>query len=610
MNDRNPKCSTKIKLSSNEQKYKEIKVMITEIQLENFRCFENHVIPLKPTTIIVGKNNAGKSTIVEAIRLISLVTSRYKSLNFKDAPLWTRLPRVARGVVPSLKGLELNFERSTFYGYREPPAIIQASFDSGESIKVYIGMDNQIFAILIDKKGDIIKTRAQAATLDILSVQILPQVAPLTREERLLTHDYVVGTMTTTLSHLHFRNELTIFKDKYDDFKRLAEASWKGLQIRELDVDGEGDNNTIISLMLRDGDFVGEASSMGHGLQMWLQTMWFLARVDQNSTLILDEPDVYMHADLQRKLIRMLDQRYKQTIIATHSVEIMAEVEPENILIIDRSKPKSKFASSLPAVQRLIEHIGGVHNIQLARLWASKKCLLVEGKDVGVLKHIQKILFPESEEPFETIPNLSIGGWGGWNYAVGSAMILKNAADEAIKVYCLFDRDYHTAEEIEERLLEAKKRKVELHIWNLKEIENYLLVPDAINRIIISELRDGKPIPSINEIEKQMELITDDMYTETVDIIADEMNRRDKSLGVKTVNMKARDYVQPHWTTLDGRLTLVSGKKLISLLSFWSKDMYGVSFNSSKIARELQIHEIREEIRQFITKIENHDSLS
>jgi AAA15 family ATPase/GTPase len=48
--------------------------MITEIALSNFRGFDNHVIPLRPLTIIVGKNSAGKSTIVEALRLISAIT--------------------------------------------------------------------------------------------------------------------------------------------------------------------------------------------------------------------------------------------------------------------------------------------------------------------------------------------------------------------------------------------------------------------------------------------------------------------------------------------------------------------------------------------------------
>ncbi len=47
--------------------------------------------------------------------------------------------------------------------------------------------------------------------------------------------------------------------------------------------------------------------------------MWFVARTRGYATVILDEPDVYMHADLQRKLIRLLRNRYPQIVIAaTH----------------------------------------------------------------------------------------------------------------------------------------------------------------------------------------------------------------------------------------------------------------------------------------------------
>ena len=65
---------------------------------------------------------------------------------------------------------------------------------------------------------------------------------------------------------------------------------------------------------------------------MWLQAMWFLTRARLHGTVILDEPDVYMHADLQRRLVRQIKGTHRQIIIATHSPEIMAEVEPEDIL--------------------------------------------------------------------------------------------------------------------------------------------------------------------------------------------------------------------------------------------------------------------------------------
>ncbi|PYS69901.1 MAG: hypothetical protein DMF73_13950 [Acidobacteria bacterium] len=43
--------------------------MLTKLILRNFRGFENHELPLRETTVIVGRNNAGKSTVVEALRL-------------------------------------------------------------------------------------------------------------------------------------------------------------------------------------------------------------------------------------------------------------------------------------------------------------------------------------------------------------------------------------------------------------------------------------------------------------------------------------------------------------------------------------------------------------
>lgn len=71
--------------------------MIKKLRLQNFRCFNDHIIPLRPTTIIVGRNNAGKSTIIEALRLISIVVSRYQSLNFSSVPDWLEIPKSYRG---------------------------------------------------------------------------------------------------------------------------------------------------------------------------------------------------------------------------------------------------------------------------------------------------------------------------------------------------------------------------------------------------------------------------------------------------------------------------------------------------------------------------------
>ena len=107
-------------------------------------------------------------------------------------------------------------------------------------------------------------------------------------------------------------------------------------------------------------------------------------------------------------------------------------------------------------MQAVIDRLGGVHNL-LTRLWNSRKTLFIEGDDLSLMKIFQDKLFPESAEPFDVLANMSIGGWGGWNYAIGSSMLLENSGGSEIAKYCILDSDYHSADEIEARYNKAQQ---------------------------------------------------------------------------------------------------------------------------------------------------------
>lgn len=579
--------------------------MLTSLRLQNFRCFDDHTLPLRPTTVIVGRNNAGKSTIVEALRLVSLVVARAPNVNFTDVPSWLEAPRAFRGISPSLRGFEFDFT-TAFHRYGDPPAVITAGFSTGASIQLFIGKsgsESRIHAVLIDDRGRVAHTKGQVQFLRLPGVSSLPQLGPLLKEEKVLGEDYVRNAVSSSLASLHFRNQLAVLRPYFAEFKRMAQETWDGLRIKELTKNGRAPDETL-SLLVRDGDFVAEVSWMGHGLQMWLQTMWFLARSREEGTVILDEPDVYMHADLQRRLIRLVKSRNPQLIIATHSVEIMAEVEPDEILVIDQGRREAKFAGSLPAVQRIIDRMGGVHNLNLARLSTSRKCLLVEGKDLEILKQFQNALIQHSAEPLDTLPNMSLGGWGGWSYAIGSKMFLKNALGEEILTYCLLDSDCHTTNVISARYDEARRVGVRLHIWERREIENYLLVPSAIQRVIASKPDRGAALPTEDRVRRQLEKIAEGQKDRVFDAIAQEVHAENKGLGSKFANENARKRVDEAWTSFEGKLSLVSGKLLLSRVSEWSQDRFKVSFGARRIARELRPNEISTEVKQIILAIE------
>jgi hypothetical protein len=340
---------------------------------------------------------------------------------------------------------------------------------------------------------------------------------------------------------------------------------------------------------------------------MWLQTMWFLARSRSAKVVMLDEPDVYMHPDLQRRLIRFLKERFPQTILTTHSVEMLSEVDPKQILIIDRKQQHSAFADTMPAMQRAIDGLGAIHNIQLSRLWGTRKLLLVEGNDMQILRRFHDLISPDSLDSLATIPSFPIGGWGGWNYAVGSSMLLQNAGGDEISAYCILDSDYHTPKEVEARQKDAEAKNVRLHVWLRKEIENYIVIPGAIHRVIGQDCTDP---PSVEEITIKLLQIAESQKNEVYDNFAESFYLEDKGKGQKTANEKARAFLDPRWSEGNESLHRVSGKTLLSSLSEWSKGQYGVSFGIAAILRVLRREDLPAEVVAVISSIEENEHFS
>lgn len=562
--------------------------MLRTLRLQNYRCFADHTVSFVPSTVIVGRNNAGKSTIVEALNILAAVINR-KSASFIPPPQHLDLPRFSKGFKPSFSHLDLNLA-TIFHRYGSPPATLTATFDGEVQVKVYIH-DEGAFATIAHGKNDV-KSATGLNAAELPGLHILPQITPLQSEESYLTDEYVAENYYSRLASRHFRNQMYRNPENFAAFKELAEATWHGLRIAKVER-----NRQSLSLFVTDGDFAAEVGWMGHGLQMWLQTMWFIAKTGSSSVIVLDEPDVYMHPDLQRRLYRLTRSRFAQSIIATHSVEIMAEADPENILVINNKERRSRYANNEPAVQLIVDRLGGIHNVHLARLWNARRVLLVEGKDLSFLKVFHAILFPDSEVPLDAIPNLSIGGWGGWDYAIGSNMALKNAIGDNIAAYCILDSDYHNPKEKRDRLEKAKQQEIYLHIWSRKEIENYLLNPDVIARLVKKRSKRGAPTSS--DVEKMLIQACEEEKDTVLDGLASGL---DRSLGTGGANKQARGFLKENWT--QRKQDLVSGKALLSKLSNWTQQAFETSIGAMAIAKAFRPSEIPTEMCAVLQAIE------
>jgi AAA domain, putative AbiEii toxin, Type IV TA system len=416
----------------------------------------------------------------------------------------------------------------------------------------------------------------------------------------LLRERTIIDGLRMDVSAAHFRNQLNLLDDHLPALRDAASSTWPGLEIRELRIPRLLEDDGYLTLEIRDGPFVGELAVMGHGLQMWLQMLWFLVRAHDDQVLVLDEPDVYMHPDLQRRLLRYLQSRQHQIIIATHSVEMMSEVEPDEIVSVSATRRRSRRSRSLADAQKAVALVGSVHNLQLQRLWSAPRVLFLEGQDLDILKRLHRTLCPKAPGSLESSPHMETGGWGGWPIVPVVARFLREAAEQDLPVYCIFDSDYHWPVQIKARMDEAQEAEVSLAIWRVKELENLLLVPTAVHRILAEKHAD---VP-LADIRSHMEMLADGFHDTVVQGFADtdeEVNPRHRP---STCFARARAHVDAGWKDLESKIRFVPGKRYGQALAQWTQDTYGVSLGPATLARHLRREEFDPQLIDVLNAIE------
>ena len=576
--------------------------MIKQLKIFNFRCYENSVITFNGTSILVGKNNAGKSTLIEALKIISSVTRKYKNLRFISAPSWTELTS-GYGVSPSIENMNIS-DRGIFNMYGFPPAIIEANFSNGTIIKAYVGEGLEIFAMIYDSDGYLIKTSKEAKRIDIPIIEVLPQISAVLDNEKVIKKTTVDGNRFTRLASRNFRNQLFYYKEAFPKFKKLVEATWERLRVNPVESMFVEDGQ-ILQFYVRVHNFEAEIGWMGHGLQMWVQTMWFISQCPENSIVILDEPDVYMHADLQRRLVRFIASKFSQLIIATHSLEIIEEVPSDCIVPIDSSKPYIRPIGSDTPLQLLTKELGSPLNIDLARIFVSNRFIVWDGteSDRKVLSAFQAVLHPQHLHPLITYPKTYIKGWKNWEIATPIANIF-SCNNMKVALYCISNPGYHTRGEIKERIREAKVGSLNLHVWQKHEIDNYAINVDAILKYITQHKRIGKI--SLPILTKKIEEVVNTLEGDVLENIS-------RELIANSANVNAIHNMALSNEEIDHRLNnphdAISGKKFFELLSNWTQENYEIPISALHVIPYFERHEVPNEVASLISKIMSGENL-
>lgn len=562
--------------------------MIRRLTIKNFRCYEDSTITFNGTSILVGKNNAGKSTMIEALKIISTVTRKFRTARFTTAPEWLRNVR-NYGVSPNVENMNIS-DRGIFNLYGNPPAVIQADFSEGSSIKAYIGEGLSIFAVIYDEFGCPIMNTREAKTVRIPLIEVIPQISAVLDTEKVIKKSTVDGNRLTRLASRNFRNQLFYYNDAFPAFKNLVESTWEELQVNPVE-SYFVDEGRFLQFFVRVRAFEAELGWMGHGLQMWIQTMWFISQCPRDSIVVLDEPDVYMHADLQRRLVRLITPMFSQLIIATHSLEIIEEVPSDYIIPIDSQKRTIKPIGDEASLSTLSLKLGSTLNIDLARIFISNRFIIWDGgeTDRAILSAFQSVLSPQELHPIITYPKAYIKGWEDWNKAIAISDVFSINMTN-VEMYCISNSGYHTLDEIQARNDDAKSRGINLHIWTKNEIDNYAININVICRYLEATSQNGNAYrPRIIDKIKEILMSQRELVFEQI--------TNGKSKSKKKIDLDEINY------RLDEPLNIISGKLFFNSLSEWTRKEYGVSISARQVVPYFYQAEVPVEIKSVTEAI-------
>jgi predicted ATPase len=580
--------------------------VIRQLTLNNFKGFEGFTVRLRNTSFLSGPNSAGKSTLLAALRAASqmqkIALSRVADLSIQDLgstiPAWAFTPEQAR----------LNIE-NVRHEFRNEDSSIRVTFSNGSRLKACWPRGEIVPSegwFYFQGSGDIRLSRPAEVRNHVPSLGFVPLLTPIEQEERVLQDKTVRSNFDTRLSSRHFRNQLHLLSNtagrdgdtELGDFQHFA-APW----IPELDIQGlttrAGEDGLYLDLFyLEEGSRrEKEIYWIGDGMQIWLQLLLQLFRLKGESTIVLDEPDVYLHADLQRRLVRLLDSLDAQTVTATHSAEVLAETDPNSILWVSRNREKAVSGATSSQLAQLSAEIGSQFNIRLARALKAKVVLFVEGDDVKVLTNIAASCGAKRFANEIGLAVVPLNGFDNWEHVEPFSWFANHLLDGSAPVLVLLDRDYRptqAADDVAQRLADAG---VQAHVWQRKELESYLLEPSVLARI--SEIPEERVRELLAEESASFEhAVAARLLDERLRLEVDAKHHR------VTVTEQFQKEFSAMWKDPTSRRDRCPAKDLLSRLNQRIVTDQGQAVSVHAISKSLQMEEVASEMRDLIATVE------
>ncbi|MBB5998622.1 putative ATP-dependent endonuclease of OLD family [Streptomonospora salina] len=336
----------------------------------------------------------------------------------------------------------------------------------------------------------------------------------------------------------------------------------------------------------------------GDGIQIWLQILLHVYRNFESSTLVFDEPEVFLHADLQRRLVRLIDNLSSQVLLASHSSEILAETDTRAIIWIDKNQKKGIRTPTDDVLSDLTASLGTAYNLSLARALRAQAVLFVEGNDSRILRILSRKMQHVNLERETSLAVIPMGGYSNWPNTEHFKWLIDDFLQRSIKSMILLDRDYRTDDQVSSTSEQLNQIFDSVHIWHCKEIENYLIIPEVISRVSGADFDD---------IREYIDSESEGMKSRVFARMLEQKTLNEKSASNHAVSISEEFHRSfPHaWSDPTYRVSVCPPKDLLSGINKHLQSNRKKTVSFEKIAHNIRAKEIPLEMRNVLQQIED-----
>ena len=319
--------------------------MIKSLKLKNFRGIREGTVELSPITILLGSNNSGKTTILEAL---FLAPNPFRKVPY---PLHGPYEQKALGTVLFLhETLNSKSPISLFHNYVSDTIELSCNNDKKGYVLQFIKDESQVYVATNEpvKGAQTDSIRGRPVTW-FGRINLSPyEYGPIYSYKRFIDNTLLISPNLMKIAFHYLKNNWAPIANTGISLKVAKEiSSLTHERYINITIEPFVNNELSINVLLEDGRRI-RMGDLGEGAQMYIIAKILFAFSESN-VLLWDDIESHFNPRILLKVSEWfanLIEKNKQIVISTHSLEatkLIAGLNEEKVSILLTSLDKNKL---------------------------------------------------------------------------------------------------------------------------------------------------------------------------------------------------------------------------------------------------------------------------